>query len=104
MVPQHPTLQRSAEGFEDQLAGNHLGTFLLYSLLLPRLRQAGPGARVVTVSSMAHAFSPFRWDDPNFELRPEEYGKLRESVPCDVCMTQQFSIRLEHSLRSYQTC
>lgn len=72
----HPTLQRSAEGYEAQLAGNHFGTFLLYHLLLPRLHQAGPGARLVTVSSAAHAFGPFRWDDYNYELRPQEYGML----------------------------
>lgn len=77
MVLQSQTLQRNAEGFEAQLAGNHLGTFLLVSLLLPRLRQSGPGARIVTVSSMSHAFAPFRWDDPHYKLRPEEYGALK---------------------------
>lgn len=76
MVPQTAELNRSAEGFEALLGGNHFGTFLLVSLLLPRLRQSGPGARVVTVSSIAHTASPFRWDDPNYELRPEEYGEI----------------------------
>lgn len=74
MMLQSSELLRSAQGFESQLAGNHLGTFLLTSLLLPRLRQSGPGARVVTVSSEAHSFRPFRWDDPHYQLRPEEYG------------------------------
>lgn len=76
MVPQTRELNRSAEGFEAQLGGNHFGTFLLVSLLLPRLRQAGPGARVVAVSSISHTVSPFRWDDPNYQLRPEEYGEI----------------------------
>lgn len=75
MVLQSATLQRSAEGFEAQLAGNHIGTFLFTSLILPRLQQAGPGARIIPVSSMAHGFAPFRWDDPNYHLRPEEYGQ-----------------------------
>lgn len=74
MVYQDMKLQRSVEGFEAQFGGNHLGTFLLVSLLLPRLRQAGPGARIVAISSEAHKFGEFRWDDPNYELRPEEYG------------------------------
>lgn len=74
MVPQTP-LSYAVDGFEVQFTGNHLGTFLLTSLLLPRLKQAGPGARVVPVSSDAHALKPFRWDDPNYRLRPDEYGK-----------------------------
>lgn len=41
------------EGFEMTLGGNHLGTFLLTSLLLDRVRAAGNG-RVVTVASIAH--------------------------------------------------
>jgi NAD(P)-dependent dehydrogenase (short-subunit alcohol dehydrogenase family) len=41
------------EGFEMTLGGNHLGTFLLTSLLIDRIRKAG-GGRVVTVASIAH--------------------------------------------------
>ncbi|KAF8303424.1 NAD(P)-binding protein [Clavulina sp. PMI_390] len=72
-IPQLPQPTYGAEGFEAMFAGNHLGPFLLTSLLLPRLRQAGPGARIVPVSSGAHAFQDFRWDDPNYKLRPEEW-------------------------------
>jgi NAD(P)-dependent dehydrogenase (short-subunit alcohol dehydrogenase family) len=43
----------SQEGFEMTLGGNHLGTFLLTSLLIDRVRAAG-GGRVVTVASIAH--------------------------------------------------
>jgi NAD(P)-dependent dehydrogenase (short-subunit alcohol dehydrogenase family) len=43
----------SEEGFELTLGGNHLGTFLLTSLLIDRIRKAG-GGRVVTVASIAH--------------------------------------------------
>lgn len=45
---------RTADGFEVQLGVNHLGHFALTGLLLERLL-AAPGARVVTVSSLAHA-------------------------------------------------
>ncbi len=41
------------EGFEMTVGGNHLGTFLLTSLLIDRIRQAGKG-RVVTVASIGH--------------------------------------------------
>ena len=45
--------RETTEGFEMTLGGNHLGTFLLTSLLIDRVRAAGKG-RVVTVASIAH--------------------------------------------------
>ena len=46
---------RTEDGFETQLAVNHLGHFALTGLLLPAL-QKGPNVRVVTVTSTAHHF------------------------------------------------
>ncbi|MBH1933326.1 SDR family NAD(P)-dependent oxidoreductase [Streptomyces sp. AV19] len=46
--------RRTVDGFEMQFGTNHLGHFALTGLLLPRLRAAGYGARVVTVSSGMH--------------------------------------------------
>ena len=43
----------TGEGFERTFATNHLGHFLLTSLLLDPLREA-PSARIITVSSGAH--------------------------------------------------
>lgn len=45
--------RQTVEGFEMTVGANHLGTFLLTQLLLPRLRETGK-ARVVTVGSIAH--------------------------------------------------
>ena len=48
-----PSYRRTPDGFETQMATNHLGPFLLTGLLLPQLVDSGDG-RVVTVSSVAH--------------------------------------------------
>lgn len=61
---------------------NHLAHFLLTSLLLPSLRLSavkkpdGGFPRVVVISSGAHRLNAIRFDDPNFEIRPEEYSEL----------------------------
>ncbi|WP_369056213.1 oxidoreductase [Kineococcus terrestris] len=47
-----PPLGRTVDGFETQVATNHLGHFALTGLLLPALLSGG-GGRVVTVSSVA---------------------------------------------------
>ncbi len=48
-----PPLTRTAQGFELQFGVNHLGTFALTGLLLPKLAES-PGSRVVITASIAH--------------------------------------------------
>jgi NAD(P)-dependent dehydrogenase (short-subunit alcohol dehydrogenase family) len=67
-------LARDAQGFEAQLATNHLGHFRLTARLWPALRLAG-GARVVALSSRGHARAPVDFDDPKFALRPYDKWK-----------------------------
>jgi NAD(P)-dependent dehydrogenase (short-subunit alcohol dehydrogenase family) len=63
-----PPYFRSVDGFESQLATNHLGPFLLTGLLLPRLRDGG---RVVTVSSQMHRLATRApLGDPRARPRP----------------------------------
>ncbi len=57
--------RRTADGFELQIGTNHLGHAALTWLLAPALV---PGARVVTVSSLAHR-GGLDVDDLNFEQR-----------------------------------
>jgi NAD(P)-dependent dehydrogenase (short-subunit alcohol dehydrogenase family) len=65
-------LTRDARGYESQFATNHLGHFQLAARLWPALCQAR-SARVVSVSSMGHRYSPIVFEDPNFERR--EYDR-----------------------------
>jgi protochlorophyllide reductase len=58
--------RRTIDGFELQIGTNHLGHAALTWLLAPALI---PGARVVTVSSLAHRGGGLNVDDLNFEQR-----------------------------------
>ena len=61
-----PPLTRTAQGFELQFGVNHLGTFALTALLLPKLAETA-GSRVVVTSSLAHRQGRMLWDDWNAE-------------------------------------
>ena len=54
---------QTAQGFETQFGVNHLGHFALTAALLPRLVDAGAGARVVSVSSNGHKMGRMDFDD-----------------------------------------
>jgi NAD(P)-dependent dehydrogenase (short-subunit alcohol dehydrogenase family) len=66
-----PELRRTADGWETHFAANHLGHLALAIGLHDALAAAG-GARVVSVSSSAHAFprTGVDLDDSQFERRP----------------------------------
>lgn len=69
-------LMHTAQGYEMQIGANHLGHFLLATLLAPSLEagaKAGRPARVVSLSSIGHRRSDIRWDDPHF--RNGDYDK-----------------------------
>ena len=57
-----PPRRVTVDGFESQLATNHLGHFALTGLLLGRLL-AAPAPRVVTISSGAHRIGTIKFDD-----------------------------------------
>ncbi|CAG9838608.1 unnamed protein product [Diabrotica balteata] len=62
---------KTVDGFELTFGTNHLGPYLLTILLLPKIIQSGPGARIVNVSSSVHQMtcSGPDFDDLNFEKR-----------------------------------
>jgi NAD(P)-dependent dehydrogenase (short-subunit alcohol dehydrogenase family) len=75
-----PTLTRSVEGWEAQFATNHLGHFALARQLHGALA-AADGARVVSVASIGHLFSPVVFDDLHYRFRPYDpwtsYGQSK---------------------------
>ena len=85
----------SRDGFELQLAVNHLAHFLLTHLLFPQLRRAPAPSRIITVSSAAHAGAPFNFRDPNFERR--RYRRRRayqQSKLANILFTRALARRI----------
>jgi len=77
-----PELTRTAAGYEMQFATNHLGHFALATGLHKSLAAAG-GARVVSVASIGHLFSPVVFDDLHYRFRPYDqwtsYGQSKSA-------------------------
>jgi NAD(P)-dependent dehydrogenase (short-subunit alcohol dehydrogenase family) len=69
-----PTLTRDRRGYELQFSTNHLGHFQLTARLWRALKDAR-GARVITLSSYGHWYSPVDFDDIQFERRPYDEWK-----------------------------
>ena len=73
-------LARVGPGWESQFAICHLGHFELTRALESNLK-AAEGARVVALSSTAHAISDVHWDDPHFERHDydkwQAYGQAK---------------------------
>ena len=86
--------QRTPDGFELQLATNHLGPFALTGLLLDRLVASGR-ARVVTVSSvMATTVRTVSLQDPRQRRRPHrKWRAYSESKLANLVFTVELDRR-----------
>ncbi|RMI39841.1 SDR family NAD(P)-dependent oxidoreductase [Streptomyces triticirhizae] len=81
-----PRRTLAPNGWESQLATNHLGHFALALGLHGALREAG-AARLVVVSSGAHLDAPFDFDDPHFERRPyDPWAAYGQSKTADILL------------------
>jgi NAD(P)-dependent dehydrogenase (short-subunit alcohol dehydrogenase family) len=67
-IMQPPTRETTADGFELQFGGNHLGHFALTGHLLPLLRAAS-NPRVTSLSSLAARMGGINFDDLQWEKR-----------------------------------
>ena len=84
-------LERTEDGFELTLATNHLGPFALTGLLLDRF---APGARIVTVSSLAHQQGVIDFDDLQAELRYDRAKAYGQSKLANLLFTYELDRRL----------
>jgi NAD(P)-dependent dehydrogenase (short-subunit alcohol dehydrogenase family) len=86
----------SPDGFEMTMAVNHLAPFLLTHALLGALKKS-PDARVVTVSSMAHARGRIDVNDFNFEKRFDGGAAYAASKLANICFTNELARRTQQT-------
>lgn len=83
------------DGFEMTFGVNHLGHFLLTSLLLDRLRSSAP-ARIINTSSIVHKFAGgLPWADLQRESFYNGTLAYNESKLANVLFTMELARRLE---------
>ncbi|MFJ3224385.1 SDR family NAD(P)-dependent oxidoreductase [Streptomyces sp. NPDC086783] len=81
-----PELERGIGGHEQQFATNYLGHFAL-ALGLHRALAEADGARMVTVASSGHLFSPVVFDDLDYRFRPyDALGAYGQSKTAEVLL------------------
>lgn len=90
------TPHATADGLERTFAVNHLAPFLLTNLLLDRLKQ-NARARVVTVSSHAHATGRINFDDLQGERSYSGARAYDQSKLANVLFTYELARRLPTS-------
>jgi len=88
--------ETTVDGFERQLAVNHLAPFLLTRLLLDRLKASAP-ARVVTVASAAHRRGRIDFEDLQSErgARYSPTGVYSNTKLMNVLFASELARRLE---------
>lgn len=88
--------ERTADGLEKTFATNHIGYFLLTTLLLDRLKESAP-ARVVSVSSGAHASGKIDFDDLQSERNFRWFQVYGTSKLQNILFTRELAERLRGS-------
>ncbi|SDX79078.1 SDR family oxidoreductase [Hymenobacter psychrophilus] len=85
--------ETSAEGYEMTLATNHLGPFLLTSLLLPALQQSQAG-RIVNVASEGYRMAKPQLDDLNQESGYSAWRQYGNTKLYNILFTQELARQL----------
>ncbi|ETS84586.1 hypothetical protein PFICI_02611 [Pestalotiopsis fici W106-1] len=87
---------KDKQGYELQLSSNHLGHFLLTSIIFPKVLAAGAGSRIVNVTSRGHRVGPFRFDDYNFSngKEYEPWTAYGQSKTANILFSVELARRL----------
>ena len=88
-----PPLTRTTEGWELQIATNHLGHFRLNSLLFDHVEESG--GRIVAVSSIAHKLGRIDFDDLMSEASYDATDRYSQSKLANLLYTLELQRRLE---------
>lgn len=90
--------QKSKDGFELQLATNHLGPFLFTNLLLDLLKRSAP-SRIINVSADGHKMfkGPIQFDNINMEKNFSAFQANLQSKLVNILFTVELSKRLRGS-------
>jgi NAD(P)-dependent dehydrogenase (short-subunit alcohol dehydrogenase family) len=86
----------TADGLEEVFAVNHLAPFLLTCLLLDKLTAAAP-ARVITVTSGAHADARLDLDDLQMEREWDSWRAYAGSKLANILFTRELARGVEGS-------
>ncbi|XP_051504956.1 retinol dehydrogenase 14a [Myxocyprinus asiaticus] len=84
------------DGFELQFAVNHLGHFLLTSLLLDLLKRSAP-SRIIVVSSKLYKYGDINFDDLNSEQSYDKAFAYARSKLANLLFTLELSHKLEET-------
>ncbi|KAF8071115.1 RDH14 [Scenedesmus sp. PABB004] len=94
----------TADGFEYQLGVNHLGHFLLTTLLLDHLKANPNPVRIVNVASTAHLFGRIDFDDLMSERSYDRWRAYGQSKLANIMFTYELARRLQPSTAITANC
>ncbi len=84
----------TVDGFEAQFAVNHLGTFALTGLLLPKLEET-EGSRVVITASLAHRGGRIHWEDIDGAKVYSRQARYQQSKLANLLLMYELQRRLK---------
>jgi NAD(P)-dependent dehydrogenase (short-subunit alcohol dehydrogenase family) len=88
-----PPLEYTEDGFESQFGVNHLGAFVLTSLLLDKIR-ATANARIVSTASIAHRKGKINFDDINAKKSYSKWARYAQSKIANIYFCYELQRRL----------
>jgi NAD(P)-dependent dehydrogenase (short-subunit alcohol dehydrogenase family) len=73
--------RKTEDGIESQFATNHVGHFLLTNLLMPKIIEAGRGARIINISSVGHLVGmKWNWDFDVSATLPHTFKRAASKI------------------------